>query len=240
MEPGAPEFQPQQSKPTVAVKGNGQDVPKAEDQVRPVAEELPGGPSLMDEALPENAAVAPVLDLMSEALSSPDEFGGAGAASQTAFAVRKPGKEEWFRAHPGFRPDFFLYERKVGAREVIYLVRKPFVPLFGKAAKPCTLRLCVNIHGHPFFWALKHATDGFGQSWAESRFVAVQEAVNRWIAIEAADGCYAVVPPEKPEIFPEPKWPEGTPNDWLNKGFAGLVVDRADHEAVLLRRGAAL
>ena len=152
----------------MAVKGNGQDV-WAEDQVRPVAEELPGGPSLMDEAAPEDAAVAPVLDLMSEALSSPDEFGGAGIASPTAFAVRKPGKDEWFRVHPGFRPDFFLYERKVGNRTVVYLVRKPFVPLFGKAAKPCTLRLCVNVQGSPFFWACKHALDGFGQSWADSR-----------------------------------------------------------------------
>ena len=200
----------------------------------------PNESSLMDEALPENVAVAPVLDLMSEALSSPDEFGGAGIASPTAFAVRKPGKDEWFRVHPSFRPDFFLYERKVGNRTVVYLVRKPFVPLFGKAAKPCTLRLCVNVQGSPFFWACKHALDGFGQSWAESRNTVAQDAVRRWIAIEGGDGCYVIIPPDRPDIFPQPVWPEGTPNDWLNKGFAGLVVDRADHEAVLLRRGAAL
>ena len=120
-------------------------------------------------ALLDSVAVAPVLDLMSEALSSPEEFGGSGIASPTAFAVRKPDKDEWFRVHPSFRPDFFLYERKVGNRTVVYLVRKPFVPLFGKAAKPCTLRLCVNVQGTRSSGPCKHALDGFGQSWAESR-----------------------------------------------------------------------
>jgi hypothetical protein len=191
-------------------------------------------------ALLDSVAVAPVLDLMSEALSTPEEFGGSGIASPTAFAVRKPDKDEWFRVHPSFRPDFFLYERKVGNRTVVYLVRKPFVPLFGKAAKPCTLRLCVNVQGTPFFWPCKHALDGFGQSWAESRAAVAQEAARQWIAIEGGDVVYTVILPDRPDIFPEPKWPQGTPNDWLTKGFAGLVVDRADHEAVRLRRGAAL
>ena len=233
VDPAAAGFQPQQQG-AMPAKPNGQE-PAAEG-----VPTTPAGPSLMNEALPENAAAAPVLELMREALSSPEEFGGAGTSAPTAFSVRKPAKDEWFRVHPDFRPDFFLYERKTGTRTVTYLVTKAFVPLFGKAAKPSTLRLCVNIHGQPFLWACKRALDGPGQPWAESRIAVVQEAVRRWIAIEAGDGCYQIIPPDRPDIFPEPKWPEGTPNEWLSKAFAGLVVDCADHEAVQLRRGAAL
>ena len=83
------------------------------------------------------------------------------------------------------------------------------MPLFGKAAKPCTLRLCVNVQGIPFFWPCKHAFDGFGQSWAESRIGGTGSDA-RWIAIEAGDGCYTIIPPDRPDIFPEPVWPEGT------------------------------
>jgi hypothetical protein len=200
-------------------------------------------PPLMDEAIPpEDQAAAPVPDLMAEALSSPDEFGGALAASPTAFAVRKPGPDEWFRIHPDFNPSFALYERSggEGRSSTVYLVRRALIPLFGKAARPCTLRLAVTVQGQPFIWALKHAFNGFGETWAESRFTVVKEAIARWIAIEAGAGVYDVIPPERPDIFPEPRWPEGTPNDWLNKGFAGRIVDRPDHEVILQRRGAAL
>ncbi len=171
---------------------------------------------------------------MAEALSSPDEFGGALAPSPTAFAVRRPGREEWFRCHPTFQPAFSLYEVNTSKRRnAVYLIRKPLIPLFGEAARPCTLRLCVNSQGSPFIWPLKHSMGGPSDSWAKSRFEVAQAAVTGWIAIEPGDGCYLIRHPERPDIFPTPAWPEGTPNDWLNKAFAGAIVTGAEPRAAV-------
>jgi hypothetical protein len=206
---------------------------------RPKCNGAAGSEDLTVDALPEEAAIAPLENLLVEALASPDEFGGALAPSPTAFMIRKPARDEWFRVHPAFSPRFALYEISTAKRRnTAYLVRKAIMPLFGDAARPCILRLCVNTTGIPFIWPLRQAAGGAGDSWAKSRFEVAQAAINGWVAIESGDGAYLIRYPERPDVFPEPRWPDGSANEWLHKGFpAELIIGEANHPAAQYRRG---
>jgi hypothetical protein len=198
-----------------------------------------GHPDLMAEAVaPEDAAAAPLDDLMAEALGSPEEY-GALAPSPTAFSIRKPGLDEWFRVHSDFRPDFHFYQPTVkNRRDHVYLVRRAFAPLFGDAARAATLRLCINSQGDAFVWMHPVSTSGAGASWARSRAEIAGEAVKGWITITSGDGCYNSKPPINPSVFDEPVWPSGTFNEWVHRAFPpALQVNSIDHPAVEYHQG---
>jgi hypothetical protein len=194
---------------------------------------------LMSETVaPEDAATSQLDDLMAEVLSSPEEY-GAQAATPTGFSIRKPGLDEWFRVHPDFKPDFFLYQPTVkNRRDHVYLVRKAFAPLFGAAAKPVTLRMCVNSQGDAFIWLHPMSDSGLGASWARSRAEVAGEAAKRWITITSGDGCYNIKLPIDPSVFDEPKWPSGTFNEWVHRTFPPTIqVNAKDHPAVEYHQG---
>jgi hypothetical protein len=194
---------------------------------------------LMDETVaPEEAATAQLDDLMAEVLSSPEEY-GAQAPTPTGFSIRKPGLDEWFRVHPDFKPDFYLYQPTVkNRRDHVYLVRKAFAPLFGAAAKPVTLRMCVNSQGDAFVWLHPMSDSGLGASWARSRADIAGAAAKNWISITSGDGCYNIKPPIDPSVFDEPKWPSGNFNEWVHRTFPTTIqVNAKDHPAVEYHQG---
>jgi hypothetical protein len=221
-------------------RGNGPLAPTtgAEPPALTDDDQVPSAPNLLDEATNKTSATAQLEDLMAEALSSPEEY-GALPALPTQLAIRRPKKHEWFRIHPDFKPAFHIYQAPAkDRRDRIYLVRKGAAPIFGDAAKPATLRLCVNSEGVPFVWIHPHAEGGPGESWAKSRNEVAAAAIKGWVKITAGDGCYNIERPLRPEVFVEPKWPEGTHNDWLLRTFLqDMIVGDHKHPAAEYHRG---
>jgi hypothetical protein len=195
---------------------------------------------LMSEALTAaDEAAAPLDDLISEAMSAPDDFGDTASISPGALDVRKPKRDEWVRCHPTFAPNFPIY-LDANNRDAPYLVRRHLIPLFRPGTlATCTLRLFINSVGGCFIWPLKHASGKGGETWAESRFQVANEAISEWRTIWAGKDSYLAGAPLRPDVFPtDLRWPSGTPNDWVHKAFPGArIIGAKDHAIILYQSG---
>jgi hypothetical protein len=76
------------------------------------------------------------------------------------------------------------------------------------------------------------ADDGKTNPWHQSAAEAAEIAMSRWIRLVANRdmGCYDVIAAEG--MIADPKWPEKTMSELVNKAFAQRYVDNEDHPLV--------
>lgn len=179
----------------------------------------------------------PYDNLMAQAIESPDDF-GTGKPTPGAIVVRAPLDGEFVRCHPLFAPAFHIYVNAITRRS--FLVFKQFVPLLGaKSVRLHTMRmLCTPQLAH-FMWPVKAGIEDsdLSMTYARSRDTVIAEAMKSWVSCTQTRGLWSTSPPDAPEIFPEPKWPEGDFNLWLKSAWRGAIIDRKDHEEILIRQG---
>jgi hypothetical protein len=179
----------------------------------------------------------PYDNLMAQAVESPDDF-GTGKPSPGAIVVRAPLDGEFVRCHPLFAPQFHIYVNAITRRP--FLVYKQFVPLLGtKSVRLHTMRMFVTPQLAHFMWPVKAGIEDSELSmiYARSRDAVIAEAMKRWVSCTQTRGLWSTSPPLAPEIFPEPSWPEGDFNLWLKSAWRGAIIDRKDHEEILIRQG---
>ena len=158
----------------------------------------------------------------------------------TTVPVRKPGKQSFVRVHPdeAYRLDTVLLELK-DESETYLLAQQLAMELPG--ARVARLHLYVDRNMNPAFWPIPlPGVDGRENEWHRSARIAAEQAMARWVRIEAdrALGGYKVFAASG-EIE-DPRWPNESLEGLLRVAFG---VDRfirsLEHPVAKRLRGAA-
>lgn len=158
----------------------------------------------------------------------------------TSLPVRKPGRQEFVRVHPGeqYRLETGLLELKED-RE-FYLLHPAMRPELTDEMVPVRLHLAVARSGAAFLWPVRlPGPDGRRNAWHESAEKAALLATQHWVRLAAnmAAGGYDVFTASA--ALAEPAWPELSMAELLKLAFADRYVTSLDHPMVQRLRGAA-
>lgn len=154
--------------------------------------------------------------------------------------VRKPSKQEYFRAHPS--PDYRLTCAMLEIKDEneFYILSPELLPALVEDVRHVELRLCQNRQGAVFLWPVPMPSpDGRTNSWNESAREAATLAEDSWIRMVSnrSENAYTVYR-AKGEI-PDPEWPEKTLQELLELAFKdGKRIDTVDHPIVQQLMGA--
>ncbi len=150
----------------------------------------------------------------------------------THVPVKRPAKHHFFRVHPEeeYRLEAMVIE--IDGDET-YLLHPSVSGMFPDLARPVRLHLYVTRTNAIGLWPVKlPAEDGKTNPWHSSAAEAAEIAMERWIRLTANRdmGCYDVIAAEG--MIVDPKWPEKSMSELINKAFAQRYVDSEDHPLV--------
>lgn len=147
--------------------------------------------------------------------------------------VGKPGKQQFFRAHPD--PDMRMDARIIELRESreIYLTTPKMGQVLVGETKLVRLTPCLPRQGGIFLWPVPIATDDKREvAWHTTARAAAELAETQWVRLQAnmSLGAYDVA---TSVAIPDPVWPNYTLRDLLAIAFGGgRLIDREDHPVV--------
>jgi hypothetical protein len=95
---------------------------------------------------------------------------------------------------------------------------------------------------HNVFFLCEVPTRNEDNSWNADNLLACEKAKTAWVMAtsrkeEGVDG-YKIDCARDPDAFPTPNWLNQSLSDLINKTFAGRMIDREDHPALLRLIGA--
>ena len=153
----------------------------------------------------------------------------------TRLSVKRPEKHWFFRTHPEFSFQCWLYEDR-DERETFYVWPQIADELTG-FARLVLLRLSVTRQGTVFIFPVKLQQDAGARMWNETARDAAEQAQKRWVSMRSnlQEGCYEIYLAEG--TWPEPEWPELTKPEILKLAFGDRVIMTADHPVILRLRG---
>jgi hypothetical protein len=164
-----------------------------------------------------------------------DEAFSEGA--QTTIPVRKPGKRNFFRAHPD--EEYRLYNVPVvedDARESYIIDPDLEIPDdLERFIAYVNLVTCLSHKGTVFLWPYKNSTN----DWSKSASRIARRAIGEWVRLQAdmdANGYRVETAPAELRVV-EPTWPKMTFDEILNTAFEDKVIDSLDHPVILSIRG---
>lgn len=198
---------------------------------------------------PTVAGVAPAPPLTPSPMAIPGRFDLSSLRLSQDFAqvvmaskktvtvpVRKPGGQDWFRAHRTFEFPTFLLDLKED-REAFLVAPDLWGPLQGEIT-PRLLVPVITRSGVVMIWPLRMpASDGRLDDWSRSALEAMQTARSAWTRMTAkmALGAYEIM--TSTALTDEPTWPKETPEELIQIGFRDQVISTPDHPAVRRLRG---
>ena len=162
--------------------------------------------------------------------------GGSGVRVLAQVPVRRPGKDEWVRVHPGTNERGFTHSVTAGVYESsatrdIYLVRPHMQPYLGALMKRVNLHLTVSSTGAVFLW-LDPVESGGAPGWANSRRKAIQLARGGWVRLEANMSASAYDVFQSPTTIVHPEWPAESMAEILKLAFGDFDIRGPDHPIV--------
>lgn len=157
----------------------------------------------------------------------------------TQVSVRKPHRQEFFRAHPApeYRAPMATLEFK--EEKETYLVAPDLASELDAEIRRVEMRVCISRSGSVFLWPVPlPADDGRSNSWNESARTAVEIAESKWVRMSSNMGAGAYDAAVAPEGVAEPRWPEESFSDLLKLGFGkGKLISSFDHPMLKRLRG---
>jgi hypothetical protein len=151
--------------------------------------------------------------------------------------VRRPDDQEYFMVHPDEKsclPRAAVIRSKSN-RDVYYYVTPEMErhPKLERKFNYCTIYLCSTWPAQtPLLYPVPEATNF--AAW-RSQQAAVQVGKQRWVQIAWKGNDFVVEPAEGVDV--EPVWPAENFGQLLKIGFAGKIIDNANHEFMLQLRG---
>ena len=207
---------------------------------KPLEPEDNGHAALLETAHPAAPRPEPPDPFNPAALRLDADYGaGIGVKKViSTIPVRKPGKQEWFRVHPGddWRIQTAIFELEAD-RETYLVDRSLWGELSGEIS-PALVLVCVNRAGDLFLWRCKlPGPDGRPNTWNESALRIAQSAEAQWtrMAANMAAGFYEHFAPAAD--LPDPEWPQLTFPQILRIAFQGRMIDSLEHPVVRQLRG---
>jgi hypothetical protein len=152
--------------------------------------------------------------------------------------VKKPAPLEFFRCHPEYR--FTMRMVSPRADEInaapyavtpaaeILLARHHFEPFIATLYPICLDTTPVT---YKLVYVKPPADGGKWDAWNLSKKLALELAVDKWIALRSVKSAYQACDPDPAAEFPEVVWPEWSDNEWLHKSLvvADLVIHDEKH-----------
>ena len=175
-----------------------------------------------------------------------NRLSGLDASFKKTFVVVKEGrprKDEFFRINPDpeFIHDYPLLIVDDGKEKETYLVHPNMRHLVEGDIQPHRLFVGINRHDTVFIWPVRLYSDddksGGGRSWSDSAQVCIERAKSLWVKIKGNRSSGAYESTEAEGHWEEPKWPEDSFRDLVEKAFKGRLVDQPDHPAIKKLKG---
>jgi hypothetical protein len=154
--------------------------------------------------------------------------------------VRKTGKQEFVRVHPGeeYRLETALLELK--EERELYLVLRAMWAELAEEINCYRLHLAMSRAGTPFLWPVRlPGPNGKRNPWHDSAEKAAVLGMRQWIRLvpNQAAGLYDVYTASA--SLPEPEWPELSMHELLKLAFGERFITSIDHPVVKRLRGLA-
>jgi hypothetical protein len=146
-----------------------------------------------------------------------------------AIKVGRPGKQEFFRVHPGgaYRGDFglLLFEED---RE-FYVVAPALHVEFGPVLRRTTLVATINRYGAIRLWpiGLPDLATGRDNAWFMSARTVAEVARTSWVRLINANDHYDAI--KAAGQYGEPEWPNLTFDEMVQVAFRDRIIDSMTH-----------
>ena len=166
---------------------------------------------------------------------------GASAAGIVTIAVNKtPGKNEFFRTHPDFRPVVPIVDLEVGMEKQFFAVTDEMTATLagiGITVTNHTLYLTVTPRGALRIVPVRCAgADGEQNEYNRTKEIGLRDGVEKWVRLftDQENRCYKVFPAPA-DRFADPVWPELKPAKIFRLAFRdkGRLVDSTEHPLYL-------
>jgi hypothetical protein len=162
---------------------------------------------------------------------------GASATGIVAISVGKvPGKNEFFRTHPEFRPVVPIVDIEIGMEKQFFAVADPMIEALasiGITVTDHTLYMTVTSRGALRLILVRHANaDGDQNEYARTKEIGLRGGVDRWVRLftDQENRAYKVFPAPEGR-FSDPVWPELKPARIFKLAFRdkGRLLDSPEH-----------
>ena len=166
-----------------------------------------------------------------------DGVKGASAAGIVAISVGKtPGKNEFFRTDPAFRPIVSIVNVEVGMEKHYFAVTADMVAALsgiGITVSDHALYLTITSRGAIRVVPVRQAnSDGEQNEYDRTKEIGLIQAMDEWVRLftDMENRCYKVFP-APPGRFTDPLWPELKPAKIFKLAFRdkGRLVDSTEH-----------
>jgi hypothetical protein len=162
---------------------------------------------------------------------------GTSAAGIVAISVGKaPAKNEFFRAHPTFRPIVPIVDIEVGMERQFFAVTSDMVEALngiGITVTDHVLYLTVTTRGAIRIVPVRQANaDGEQNEYARTKEIGLLQGMDEWVRLftDHENRCYKVFPAPAGR-FSDPQWPELKDAKIFRLAFRdkGRLVDSTEH-----------
>jgi hypothetical protein len=149
----------------------------------------------------------------------------------TTIPIRKPKRTEFFRVHPAYVVDTYLFEHEpVGQDRTSYLVDPGVQHLLASQLRPSRLFLWMNKLSTVFFWPVTLYPEGDRLHRITSTSLqAADQAKSLWTKIEWKRDLGGYQISRAKGDLGDPQWPEKSLRDLLEIAFRDNRIDRSDH-----------
>lgn len=145
--------------------------------------------------------------------------------------VRKPNKQEFFRAHTDAEYRGTMAIIKLESEGETYVVRPDIAAAVPGEVRPVMLTTCINRQGTVFLWPVPiPSEDGRELAWHVTAREAAARAETKWVRMVANMCAAAYDVYEAPGEIADPNWPDHTFQKLLEVAFGNSrLIDKEDH-----------
>jgi hypothetical protein len=127
-------------------------------------------------------------------------------------------------------------------RDTLHIIGEDIATRFLAGGRIQRLRLALATKPHDVFFLAHIPSENLDNSWNFTNLQGCEEAIRTWVQLSSrkAEGVdtYRIEHALSDKAFPPPKWPKQTLAELIEVTFAGRMIDREDHPALLRLRGA--
>jgi hypothetical protein len=127
-------------------------------------------------------------------------------------------------------------------RDTLHLINEDLAMRCLPSGRILRFRLVLATKPHDVFFLCHLPTRNADNPWNESNLLACEQGKRLWVQAtsrkEEGVEAYKIDIARDHDAFPEPKWPAQSLADLIEKTFAGRMIDREDHPALLRLIGA--
>ena len=183
----------------------------------------------------------PKIDLERVRAKSNQLFDLGVATEYTVIPIRNPKPDEFFRCMPEENYSMETNILSLKTDNEWYLIDPDILPQIQLESqlKVMTLYVCVTMNSTPFVTCIPQPNElGQINSWHESGHRTMEEAKQCWVRRQAdrSNGGYIITKAMNAKL-PDPKWPEMTLSEIVDRAFDKFYIDNMDHPVLQRLRG---